>query len=118
MPRESGLIPGAFRDPDTTVPVLLARDDIPGFNDLFTDDAGHFYTGSMMSNPFSTEGERRMGECFRIDAEGSGEALYGDVSLSNGIGFLPGGRTLAHADTARQHIECRTNKPRFRDCVR
>lgn len=84
--------------------VLFARDDIPGFNDLFTDEAGRVYTGSMMSDPFSGGGERVMGECFRIDGEGRAEALYGDVSLSNGIGFLPGGRTLVHADTARQHI--------------
>jgi gluconolactonase len=90
------------RDGETRI--LFERDDIPGFNDLFADDAGRVITGSMMSNPFSTEGERVMGECFRIDAEGRAEVLYGDVSLTNGIGFLPGGRTLVHADTARQHI--------------
>jgi gluconolactonase len=90
------------RDGETRV--LFAREDIPGFNDLFADEAGRIYTGSMMSSPFSTGGERVMGECFRIDAEGSAEVLYGDVSLTNGIGFLPGGRTIVHADTARQQI--------------
>lgn len=84
--------------------VLFARDDIPGFNDLFTDEQGRVFTGSMMSDPFSTKGERRMGECFRIDSADSAEMLYGDISLTNGIGFLPGGRTLVHADTARGQI--------------
>jgi len=90
------------RDGETRV--LFGRDDIPGFNDLYTDEKGRVYTGSMMSNPFSAEGQRLMGECFRIDAEGSAEVLYGDVSLTNGIGFLPGGRTIVHADTARRHL--------------
>jgi D-xylonolactonase len=84
--------------------VLFEREDIPGFNDLYTDEQGRVYTGSMMSDPFSTKGERAMGECFRIDAPGRAEVLYGDVSLTNGIGILPGGRTLVHADTARQQI--------------
>ena len=84
--------------------ILFARSDIPGFNDLCTDAEGRVYTGSMMSNPFSTEGERQMGELFRVESEGRAAPLYGDVSLTNGIGFLPGGRTLVHADTARRQI--------------
>ena len=51
------------RDGETRV--LFGRDDIPGFNDLYTDEKGRVYTGSMMSNPFSTEGQRLMGDCFR-----------------------------------------------------
>ena len=30
--------------------------------------------------------------------------LYGDVSLSNGIGFSPDGALLYHSDTARRHV--------------
>ena len=66
---------------------LVARGDGPGWNDLFTDAQGRVYTGSMLSNPFGDELERKLGECFRIEAEGRATPLYGGVSLSNGIGF-------------------------------
>jgi gluconolactonase len=79
--------------------VLFARDDVPGFNDLFTDVEGRVYTGSMRSNPFGEGGERKPGECYRIDAEGRATELYRGVSLTNGIGFSPDGRTIYHSDT-------------------
>lgn len=86
--------------------VLFARDDVPGFNDLFTDAAGRVYTGSMRSNPFSESGERTPGECYRIEAEGRATELYRGVSLTNGIGFSPDGRTIYHSDTipGRIHV--------------
>ena len=86
--------------------VLFARNDIPGFNDLFTDAQGRVYTGSMRSNPFSESGERTPGECYRIDAEGKATELYRGVSLTNGIGFSPDGRTIYHSDTipGRIHV--------------
>jgi xylono-1,5-lactonase len=87
---------------DGATRVLFARDDIPGFNDLFTDAQGRVYTGSMLTSPFGdTVGERKLGDCFRIDGEGRATALYGGVSLTNGIGFSPDGRRLYHSDTAR-----------------
>jgi gluconolactonase len=86
--------------------VLFARDDVPGFNDLFTDAQGRVYTGSMRSNPFSESGERTPGECYRIEAEGRATELYRGVSLTNGIGFSPDGRTIYHSDTipGRIHV--------------
>ena len=84
---------------DGATRVLFARDDVPGFNDLFTDAQGRVYTGSMRSNPFSESGERTPGECYRIDAEGRATELYRGVSLTNGIGFSPDGRTIYHSDT-------------------
>ncbi len=38
--------------------VLFEREDIPGFNDLYTDAAGRVYTGSMRSDPFFDSGPR------------------------------------------------------------
>jgi sugar lactone lactonase YvrE len=32
--------------------ILFQRDDIPGFNDLFTDSAGRVCVGSLRSDPF------------------------------------------------------------------
>jgi gluconolactonase len=84
--------------------VLLERPDIPGFNDITTDAQGCVYAGSMRADPFSTEGERTPGELFRIDADRPAVEVYGDVSLSNGLGFSPDGRRLYHCDTARGAI--------------
>lgn len=86
---------------DGATRVLFARDDIPGFNDLFTDAQGRVYTGSMLTSPFGDNPERVLGDCFRIDGEGRATKLYGGVSLSNGIGFSPDGRRIYHSDTAR-----------------
>jgi gluconolactonase len=84
--------------------VLFQRPDIPGFNDLFCDALGRVYTGSMRSDPFSTTGPRTLGECYRIDGEGRATELYGNVSLTNGIGFSPDGRRLYHADSVPRQI--------------
>jgi gluconolactonase len=86
---------------DGATRILFARDDAPGFNDLFTDAQGRVFTGTMKSDPFSIEGERIAGECWRIDGEGRGTELYAGVSLTNGIGFSPDGTRIYHCDTAR-----------------
>lgn len=86
-----------------TTRVLFQRDDIPGFNDLFTDSAGRVYVGSLRSDPFKP-GSRVPGELWRIDGEGQVVQLYGEVGLTNGIGFSPDGRLLYHADSAVQQI--------------
>ena len=65
-----------------------------------TDARGRVICGTMRADPFSTEGPRTPGECWRIDAEGQATMLYGDVSLTNGIGFSPDGSVLYHSDTA------------------
>lgn len=83
--------------------IVFALEDTPGFNDLFTDPEGRVYVGSMRSDPFR-DGPRQSGELYRIDAGGKATELYGDVSLSNGIGFSPDGTRLYHSDSARNHV--------------
>ncbi len=83
--------------------VLLQREDIPGFNDLFTDSAGRVYVGSLRSDPFK-EGARTPGELWRIDGPGSAVQMYGGVGLTNGIGFSPGEKSIYHADSAGPHL--------------
>lgn len=91
------------RDGETRVVFDLA--DAPGFNDLFTDARGRVYVGSMRSNPFADlEAERTPGELYRIDAEGKATELYGDISLTNGIGFSPDETRLYHSDSARNQV--------------
>ncbi|MCZ6784844.1 MAG: SMP-30/gluconolactonase/LRE family protein [Proteobacteria bacterium] len=97
------------RDGETHI--LLERADVGGFNDLFTDAAGRVYVGSLRSDPFSGGPDRIPGELFRIDGEGVAEVLYGDVGLSNGIGFSPDGRRLYHSDTAIGAILCSALAP-------
>jgi gluconolactonase len=90
------------RDGETRV--LFEQDDIPGFNDIFTDARGRVYCGSMRADPFRVDGPRTPGELWRIDGPGRVVELYGGVSLSNGIGLSPDGCLLYHSDTAAQHI--------------
>ena len=67
------------------------RSDAPGFNDLFVDAAGRIICGSMRSDPFATEGQRTTGEAWLLAADGTATELYGDIALTNGIGFSPDG---------------------------
>jgi gluconolactonase len=73
------------------------------FNDLFCDDAGRVYTGTIRSDPFKS-GPRVPGELWRIDAPGRAVQLYDDVQLSNGIGFSPDRRRLYHSDSTRRAV--------------
>lgn len=84
--------------------VVFAREDTPGFNDLFTDADGRILVGSQKFNPFG-EGEQNVpGEMYRISGDDRAEVLYEDVHLTNGIGFSPDGTQLYHSDSARGHV--------------
>jgi D-xylonolactonase len=87
------------RDGETRI--LYERADVGGFNDLFTDDRGRIYVGSLRDDPFRVGGEdRKTGEAYRIDAPGEAVTLYTGVGLSNGIGFSPDRRRIYHSDSA------------------
>jgi gluconolactonase len=88
---------------DGTTRILFRSNDIPGFNDIFTDSAGRVLVGSLRSDPFQP-GARVPGELWRIEGEGRAVRMYGEVGLTNGIGFSPDGRLLYHADSAAQHL--------------
>jgi xylono-1,5-lactonase len=83
--------------------ILFQREDIPGFNDIFTDSAGRVYVGSLRSDPFK-EGARTPGELWRVEGEGKATEMYGNVGLTNGIGFSPDGKMIYHADSAGPHL--------------
>ncbi len=89
---------------DGVTRILFEGRDVPGFNDIFTDAEGRVLAGSLRSNPFGEERDRRPGELYRIDAEGDAVELYGDVWLTNGIGLSPDGSTIYHSDTAKLAI--------------
>ncbi len=99
--RDGGIVVGGrnichVRDGETRV--LFAPDT--GFNDLIVDPQGRVVCGTIRSNPFDTDSPRTPGECWRVEAEGVATELYGNVSLTNGIGFTADGSTLYHSDTA------------------
>lgn len=77
--------------------VLLTVEGAVGFNDLTTDAHGRVYVGSMRSAAMQIE-DRVPSELWRIDGEGRGVEVYGEVEFPNGVGFAPGGRTIYHAN--------------------
>jgi len=79
--------------------IVLEVAGVGGFNDLFTDADGRVYVGSLRSNPFA-EGDRTPGELYRVSSGGKVEELYGDVGITNGIGFSPAGDRIYHSDSA------------------
>ncbi len=83
--------------------MLYEREDIPGFNDLFTDSRGRVYVGSLRSDPFGS-GTRVPGELYRLDGPGRAVELYSDVIVTNGIGFSPDAQRLYHSDSGRNQI--------------
>ena len=88
---------------DGTTRILFQRDDIPGFNDLFTDSQGRILVGALRSDPFKLKSQVP-GELWRIEADGSVVEMYGDVGITNGIGFSPDNRKIYHSDSAPRHI--------------
>ncbi len=84
--------------------VLLARDGVSSFNDLHTDTAGRVYVGAIRSDLGDLRAEKIPGECYRIGTDGHTEELYGDIEVSNGIGFSPDGRTLYHVDSTSKGV--------------
>lgn len=91
-----------FRDGRSRV--VFRTDDTPGFNDLFTDAQGRVLVGSQKADPFAKGAKTVPGELYRIGSDGTVEQLYGDVGLTNGIGFSPDGKRLYHSDSARGHV--------------
>lgn len=83
---------------------ILFAPDAPGLNDLAADRSGRVYCGTIRSDPFGDDPRRTPGECHRIELDGTVTELYGDVSLTNGIGFSPDGARMYHADTGHQHV--------------
>lgn len=84
--------------------IVFEVEGVPGFNDLFTDVEGRVLVGSQRYSPFVENPEVVPGELYRVGPEGHSEQLYGDVGLTNGIGFSPCGRLLYHSDSARNHV--------------
>jgi sugar lactone lactonase YvrE len=70
------------------------------FNEGGCDPTGGIICGSMVSNdgPMAAE-------VFRMDAAGTVERLFGDVRISNGLGFTSDGTRMYYVDTPTRRID-------------
>lgn len=64
------------------------------FNDGRCDPRGRFLVGTMNENR-----DVPSAALYRLDPDFSLHRLFGDITISNGLGFSPDGRTMYHADT-------------------
>ena len=82
-------------------------EELIGFNDITTDDAGRIYAGSLGSSPVFEDGRGPLsGDLYLIELDGSARKVAYDIQLTNGLGFSPDGKTLYHSDSSRNHINC------------
>ena len=83
--------------------VLLARDDLTGFNDLTTTADGELLVGALRFHPFKGE-EPVPGALLHVRAPGDAVVLDEAVLWPNGIGLSPAGDRLYMSDYARAHV--------------
>lgn len=109
LPRASGGYVAALEDgfyslPDEGDPKLIAlvEADDPGtrFNDGEIDPQGRFWAGTM-----AWDAAPGRGSLYRLDASGTVRQMLTDVTISNGLGWSPDGRTMYYADTATGRID-------------
>ena len=82
--------------PDVTVVASpLGSNSLCRMNDGACDAAGRFWAGSMALQ----DGVLGEGSLYRLEPDGSAVEVLAGVSLSNGIGWSPDGRTMYHIDT-------------------
>ncbi len=89
---------------DGSTRTLLSLEGVQSFNDLHPDREGRVYVGAIRCDVNDLKGPKVPGECYRIDTDGKVDELYGNVEVSNGLGFSPDGRTLYHVDSTSKGI--------------
>lgn len=99
-------------DLDTGALSFLApdpEDDQPAtrFNDGKVSPEGRFWVGTMDDERHS----RPLGGLYRLDPDHGCHRVLDGLVISNGLAWSPDGRTLYHADTARQLIRAYDYEP-------
>ena len=69
-------------------------------NDGKTDGAGRYWAGTK-----DTEGRRPLGSLYRLDRDGTVAEVVRGVTISNGLGWSPDGRTMYFIDSATYGID-------------
>ena len=109
LPRSSGGHVAALQDgfytlADEGSPQLIAAveadDPSTRFNDGEIDPHGRFWAGTM-----GWEAEPGHGSLYRLDPDGSVHTMLTDVTISNGLGWSPDGRTMYYVDTPTMRVD-------------
>lgn len=85
---------------------VLPEADDSRFNDGACDPYGRFLVGSMSLD--DREGGERL---YRLDLDGSLGVVDDDLTLSNGLGWSPDGRTMYHVDSVPGVVWSRSYEP-------
>lgn len=119
LPRAAGGYVAALQDgfyllPDEGEPELIAPVEAhdPGtrMNDGETDPQGRLWAGTM-----GWHAEPGRGSLYRLDADGTVRRMVEGVSISNGLGWSPDGRTMYYVDTPTLRIDRFDFDPRSGD---
>jgi len=92
-----------FVDPMTgsVEPIVSVEEDARArMNDGGVDFAGRFFAGSVSANS-----EQANGSLYCLKPDGSVGCLFGDVRLSNGIGWSADGRSMYFVDSLRRSLD-------------
>lgn len=85
---------------------VLPETDDSRFNDGACDPSGRFLVGSM-----SLDGRERTERLYRLDGAGAVKVVDDGLTLSNGLGWSPDGRTLYHVDSVPGIVWSRSYDP-------
>lgn len=72
-------------------------------NDGGSDPDGRFYCGSMGTSD-TGRASPAAGKVYRLESDGTVTAVLDGLTIPNGFGFSPDGRTAYHVDTPTQHV--------------
>jgi gluconolactonase len=89
---------------DGELRLLLKLDGVRSWNDIQPDSEGRVIAGSIRSDLTDLKGPKTPGEAHRIGLDGRDTELYGDIEVSNGIGFSPDGTKLYHSDSTTKGL--------------
>jgi sugar lactone lactonase YvrE len=82
------------------IPMPIPRSETLRLNDGGCDSAGRLWVGSM-----ATDGSRHRSALFRVERDHHVAIVRDRVSVSNGLGWAPNGRTMYYVDTPTAQIE-------------
>ena len=89
--------------PPRAISTRSGRIDVPPgvvMNDGKTDPAGRFWAGTK-----DAEGRRPLGSLYRLDPDRTVTEMVHGVTISNGLGWSPDGRTMYYIDSATYGID-------------
>jgi sugar lactone lactonase YvrE len=83
-----------------------AGDPQTRMNDGKCDPAGRFWAGTM-----DLDGRRPLGSLYRLDADHRVVRILTDVTISNGLGWSPDGRTMYYIDSVTHGVDALDVEP-------